>query len=329
MSLPTIFLKKIPSEPLLTKYYVYYDEWTGSITNIGNREHKHIKDPYIITEKSIVGDLMKENINTKKYIVAEIEGSLDLIEKDKFIRLKKQENILTVIPVSRTDVLYDVNIIFYKSNWLLEINLNQDLIYKLTGKRYNNRYTENDNLNKSKIILYVTEKNNPHILYETIEIDPIDLFNNGYILVKLEHLRTKTTPLDISFFTRRIFKTYGLKYEKNYNTLDYHSRRRHRRKYTRIKDNSVEETTFSVIPSKEGWIIKSNFDNPKNQNLFRDIKIILFGETPFEFLDKIIIPYESIGNKQEFTVKTNVDLTKCNMLLGEEHKELSFKFEER
>lgn len=217
--------------------------------------------------------------------------------------------------------------IFYKSNWLLEVNLNQDTIFKLTGRKFHKKFTESDNVNEFKIVLYITEKNNPLILYETIEIDPIDLLNNGYVLVELDHLKTKTTQEDISFITRRIFKDYGLKYKESYDTIDYHSRKSHRRRYTKIHNKSEDWTTFSVSQSAEGWVLKSNFDDPHSEKLFRDIKIFLFDDTPFGLLDKITVPYDMIGRYQEYLIKTSVDPTKCYMMLGEENKRLSFKIE--
>ena len=328
MSSPTIFLKKTPLEKPNPKYWVYYDDWTGEITNVANRHYDHIDDPYITTDSSVAVDLMRGKINYKKYVVAELVEGLTLIEKDKAIRLKKQEEILSLIPDASPTISDDVNIIFYKSNWLLEVNLNQDTILRLTGKRFNKKFSRKENSIQTKIILFLTEKNNPLNLYETIEIDPIELINKGYILIDLKHLNTKTTPHDISFLTRRIFKNYGLKFKESYDTVDYHSRKRCRRKYTQIREKSSDWSTFSVSPSTEGWILKSNFDDPHTEKIYTDIKIFLFDNTPFGLLDKIIIPYEKLGNRQEFLVKTKVDPTKCNLLIGEDNIKISFKFEE-
>jgi len=327
----TIFLTKKPLEKPRPKYYIYYDEWTGDITNIGNRLHQgtenRITDPYVITDSSVAVDLMKGKISPKKYMVADLADGMTLIERNNALHIKKTENQLSLIPLAKATISSDVNLIFYKSNWLLEVNLNQDTIFKLTGRRFHKKFTESDNVNESKIVLYITEKNNPLILYETIEIDPIDLLNNGYVLVELDHLKTKTTQEDISFITRRIFKDYGLKYKESYDTIDYHSRKSHRRRYTKIHNKSEDWTTFSVSQSAEGWVLKSNFDDPHSEKLFRDIKIFLFDDTPFGLLDKITVPYDMIGRYQEYLIKTSVDPTKRYMMLGEENKRLSFKIE--
>jgi len=328
VSSQTIFLKKPPLEKPRPKYWVYYDECTGEITNVANRKYENIHDPYIITDSNVAAELMMGKLNYKKYVVVELVEGLELIEKDKALQLKKEEEILSLIPIANPTISYDVNLILYVSNWLLEVNLNQDTILRLTGKRFNKKFNIKENSIKTKIVLYLIEKTNPLNLYETIEIDPIELINNGYILIDLKELNTKITPYDISFLTRQIFKKYGLKYKESYDTVDYHSRKRCRRKYTQIKEKSSDWTTFSVSPSTEGWIIKSNFDDPHSEKIYKDIKIFLFDNTPFEILDKIVIPYEKLGNKQEFLVKTKVDPTKCHMLLGEENKKLSFKFEE-
>ena len=51
-------------------------------------------------------------------------------------------------------------------------------------------------------------------------------------------------------------------------------------------------------------------------------------ENPNAMLDRIIIPYDKIGYNQEYIVKTKVDPTKCKILIGEEGRNIDFKFEE-
>ena len=45
-------------------------------------------------------------------------------------------------------------------------------------------------------------------------------------------------------------------------------------------------------------------------------------------LDRIILPYEKVGYNQECIVKTKVDPTICKILIGEEGRNIDFKFEE-
>ena len=49
---------------------------------------------------------------------------------------------------------------------------------------------------------------------------------------------------------------------------------------------------------------------------------------PNQLLDKIVVPLDKMGNYQECIVQTQVDPTTCKILVGEQGKNINFKFEE-
>jgi hypothetical protein len=326
MSLEPRLIQIVDESKTLPKYYVYYDEWSGEIKSITGK-YKKQQFPHIITEDETAAKIMMGILNPKKYIVSDLVDGVKLVPKSDVIAIKKAEEILTQIPRVKNFVDSDVNIIFYKTDYKIEVNLNQDTIYKMTGKRFNknvNNIVTNDNF----LIFYLIKKNNPNYLFDTIKIDPVDIVNNGYKLFDLGHLQHKISLDDVDVLTKRIFKNYGLKIKQNYVNIDYHTRKSNKRTHTTIHTSTTDWSTFSVSPSTEGWIIKSNFANPQEQKIYKDLKIFLTGQNPNELLDKIIIPYDNIGNFKEYIVKTNVDPTACKLLLGEEGKNITFKFEE-
>lgn len=313
------------SKPL-PKYYVYYDEWTGEIKSITGK-YKQLSFSYIVTEDETAAKIMMGILNPKKYVVSDLVDGVKLVPKSDVIAIKKAEEVLTKIPRVKNFIDSDVNIIFYKNDYKIEVNLNQDTIYKMTGKRFNkdnNQIVSNDNF----LIFYLIKKNDPNYLYDTVKIDPADIVLNGYKLFDVSHLQNKVSLDDIDVLTKRIFKNYGLKIKQNYVNIDYHTRRSNKRTHTIIHKSTEEWSTFSVSPSTEGWIIKSNFSNPQEQKIYKDLKIFLTGKDPNTLLDKIIIPYDQIGNFKEYIVKTTIDPTTCKLLLGEEGKNITFKFEE-
>jgi hypothetical protein len=313
------------SKPL-PRYYVYYDEWTGEIKSITGK-YKQLSFSYIVTEDETAAKIMMGILNPKKYVVSDLVDGVKLVPKSDVIAIKKAEEVLTKIPRVKNFIDSDVNIIFYKNDYKIEVNLNQDTIYKMTGKRFNknnNQIVSNDNF----LIFYLIKKNDPNYLYDTVKIDPADIVLNGYKLFDVSHLQNKVSLDDIDVLTKRIFKNYGLKIKQNYVNIDYHTRRSNKRTHTIIHNSTEEWSTFSVSPSTEGWIIKSNFSNPQEQKIYKDLKIFLTGKDPNTLLGKIIIPYDQIGNFKEYIVKTTIDPTTCKLLLGEEGKNITFKFEE-
>jgi hypothetical protein len=307
---------------------VYFDEWSGEINAISNKVREQLHDPYLKTTDPVVMDLMKGVKNTKKYVVADLVDGFKLVEKKNYLRIKQAENYLSKLPKIKSAVNKDLNVVLYLSDYKVEVNVSTDLIYQLTGKVNSSEVKIQRDNAYEKIVLYIVEKNNPIRLIETIEIDPVDLIQQGYILYDFSNLRNTIALADIDVLTRRIFKSYGLKIKQNYVTVDYGLAQNNKRFHTYVKDSTAEEfTTFSVSPSTQGWIIRSNFNNPHEHKIYKDINMFLTGNNPNILLDNITIPFSSIGYNQEYIVKTKVDPTTCKILLGPEGKNITFKFE--
>lgn len=308
------------------KYHVYYDEWTGEIKNVTS---KFKKSDYLnfVTDDNTAAEIMMGVLNPKNFIVMDTTDGSRIVHKDSALKIKKAEDQLSKIRIVPVTVDSDINVIFYMDSWKLEVNINQDTLYKLTGKRFNTKFSKSDNTENTELDLYLIKHNNPLILVDTIKIDPIELINNGFMIFDMSHLATKIGLGDIDVLTRRIFKSYGLKIKQNYVTTDYHTRKSHKRVHSEIHDTN-RWCTFTVSPSTEGWIIKSNFDDPAEQKIYRDLTIFLTSKDPNCLQDKIKIPLEKMGQKQEFLVKTKVDPTTCKLLMGEEGRNITFKYEE-
>jgi hypothetical protein len=322
-------LKLAIKEKPVPKFYVYYDEWTGEILDITSRPLSNSKHPHIVTEDGTAKSLMLGHVNPNKYIIADLTSGMTLIPKNDAIRIKKAEDVLSLIPEIGQTVSVDVNLIFYINDYLLEINLSQDLIFKMTGNRFRKKFNTENNVNQSKFEFYLIAENNPLYLMEIIEVDPIVLFNNGYIMVDLSHLKTKIGMRELQVLTKRIFRDYGIKFKQNYTSVDYTAKKSLRRHTTRVLSNSYEDwTTFSVSPSTEGWIFRCNFNDPFEHKIYEDLKIYLVDDDPNSLLDKIVLPFNKLGKDKEFIIKTKVDPLSCNMLLGEEGRNVTFKLEE-
>jgi hypothetical protein len=145
----------------------------------------------------------------------------------------------------------------------------------------------------------------------------------------LKHLKTKIPIREIRIVTKRIFRNYGLKFKENYVNVDYKTRKSASRYKTRMYSKDYENwTTFSISPSTSGWILRCNFDDPHEHKIYRDLKIFLTGDEPTELLDRIVIPFDKLKKDNEFIIKTQVDPKTCNMLLGEDGRNVTFKLEE-
>lgn len=324
MSLEAKLISLVKENPL-PKYYVYYDEWSGEIYGISSKL-KRSEYAHILTDDSVAADIMMGKLNPKKYIVADLADGTTLVPKDDVLRIKAAEDRLSKIPVVSTHLAADINVIMYVYSWLMEINISHDTMFKLTGKRFSKKYSKNDNPDNRELDLYIIKKNDPTVLIDTIKVDPIELINNGYILRDMSHLKTVCGLADVDILTKRMFKTYGLKIKNNYVTVDYYARKSQRRNHVKIKSvDSNKDAMFSLTPVEHGYMLKSNFNNPTELKIYKDLRIFLTHEDPNELIGEIVIPLDSIGKFKEFFVKTQINLSGCCALIGEEGKNLTFE----
>lgn len=320
-------LISVIGEKPLPKYYVYYDEWSGEIINVTNR-YKKSEHPHLLTEDNTAAQILLGHINPKKLMVNETPSGIYLMEKTQALRIKAEEDQLSKIQEISLTYDREINVIKYINSWKIEINISSDAIYKMTGSRNNRKFSKKENVNNSTLMFYIIAKDNPLHLVKTIKIDPIDLINKGYKLYDVSDLQNVIGLNDIDVLTRRVFKSYGLKTKESYVSIDYLKRKNSRRNHYSIHKNTSASTSFSISQSTAGWVFKSNFDDPNELRIYGNVVFYITGNTPFDLIDRVEIPLSEIGRHQEFYVRTDADLLNSKILIGEEGKHLSFKYEE-
>lgn len=320
-------------------FYVYFDEWDGEIQEISSRQLEH-KNHYIKTKDNIAEKMLIGVEDPSKYTVAETVDDFVIVKKTDHINLKKAEQQLSLVPVIQGHTQQDINCIFYVNDWKLEVNMNQDLVYKITGRRYNkNLKAKIVQEDYDKVELYLIMKNNPTLFIESVVIDPLDLMNEGYKIFDLSHLRTTCSASEIQVLTKRIFKSYGTKYKRYYTGADFNTRKGLRRYHAFIADtknkkympteDKLEKYTFVISESDSGWVIKSNFNDPTEYKIYRDLKLFITGEDPNELLHSVVIPWDKLGWHQEYIVdKIPYYAEDCKILVGDGIKNITFANEE-
>ena len=327
MSTEPSLLQNLKKDKPPKKWVVYYDDDSGEIITVTNRPLDEIKSPYFFTENDDARKILMGISDPKKFSVLEIDTGFILAEKSAVLRIKSAEDNLSMIPVN-DKVKADVNIIMYINSWKMEINFDQDTLYKMTGKRYFKQATINPEKDGKydNLILYLIKDKDPNFLIKKIVIDPGELIEQGYVLYDMSPFRNVCGLGEMSILTRKIFKTYRMVKKATFVGADYTSRRSLRRRHI-IPQISNEEVLcdFTIIDNDENISMRSNFKYPTTVKIYNDIGLYVTDKSdPNRLLGTLLLPKREIGYNTTLEVDSDLDLSKTGFLLREENRTITF-----
>ena len=321
---PLVSTKQTKDAP--HRFCVYFDDFTEEVITVTNRPREEIKYPYVLTTSDDARKLLIGDLNPQKYSVIEIANGYKLVEKTESIRIKSAENFLSKLPIVKNN--QDVNVIFYINSWKMEVNFNQDTLYRMTGKRYHKHISVNQEKEGKydNIQLFLIKQNDPNYLIGTIEIDTKKLVSTGYILYDLHKLRPVCGLGEITVLTKKIFKTYGVKRKQNFVRAEFSKRRDKRRLIHDITEQDQKVTnTFTISIKEDKFYLRSNFVQPAEQKIYGDIFLYVLNENNVNILNGMLhIPFNDVGYNQTVLLNTDIDLTTCKIMTREEHKNITF-----
>ena len=295
MSSELTLLRDYKKDKEPTRWCVYYEADTGDIVTVTNKEKDFIKSPFILSDSDDARKILMGHLDPKKFAVVDVNQELKLVEKSAVLRIKEAEEKLSMIPTGQKQKA-DINVIMYVNNWKMEVNFNQDTLYRMTGKRYFRNVSLNPESdgNYDNITLYLIKDNDPNFLIKTISIDPGELIEEGYLIFDMTPLRRITGLGEISILTKKIFSSYRLERKANFTGIDYR---------------------------------KSNFNNPQDQKIYTDIGIYLTDpKNPNRLLGSITLPLNDIGWESTIELQTDLNLLECGFLCKESSNDLTFDY---
>jgi len=329
MSLEPNLLTEYKKDKPPTKWFVYFSDDTGDIVTVSNREQESYKNPYLMTDSDDARKILMGTVDPKKFAVVEVNQELKLVTKSAVIRIKEAEDKLTQIPINQK-VQADVNIVLYVNSWKMEVNFNQDTLYRMTGKRFFRNISVNPDGEYDMISLYLIKKNDPNTLLKQIDIDPAELIEEGYMLFDLAVVRRMCSLSDISILTRKIFSSYRIKKQAVFTGADYVSSLTKRRTFiTPTAAHKDITSTFTLSETDGRFFLKSNFTDPADEKIYTDIEIYVTDiNNPNRLLGMLNIPKADVGWQSTVELDTRLNLTGCGFLCKENHRNITFEYKE-
>jgi hypothetical protein len=174
-------LKKLLAPKLPITFYFYYDPSNGVI--------KHLKPfyedeglPYI----TVPEDQVDADICLDDYRILEKDGKFQLIKEDRSIeKISKIDDNIHQIPKYLSDPDKKVSQANYQFDLLIEQdNIKKEFRIRISGI-IKDQYKQSLG-SKQKFLFYVTEENDPNILYKTLDISLSKLLQYHYYTIPYE-----------------------------------------------------------------------------------------------------------------------------------------------
>lgn len=186
--------------------YVFYNAEDGAVISVSNEINNFIL-PYVTVTYDDVKDILegKEFQVNYKVVFSPDEKDFVLIKKDQ------EEELLETIHDVIFQVPYSVDtsnpIVYDTMNDLTFIQDYSDTCWKIyiNGTLASSLKQKNIYFDK-KYEIYVTAKNDPNILYKTIDLPLRDLIENFYYILPFDDIEYKETP--ISLYCKKLFTKY-------------------------------------------------------------------------------------------------------------------------
>ena len=332
MSTEPSLLHNLKKDKPPKQWCVYFDDDEGEVITVTNKVRDEMKFPHFLTESDDARKILMGIVDPKKFSVLEDDNGYILAEKSAVVRIKSAENLLSVIPVNEKQKA-DVNIVMYINSWKMEVNFDQDTLYRMTGKRYFKQATINPEKSGKydNITFYLIKNNDPNFLIKKIELDPAELIEQGYVVYDMSPFRNICGLGDMSVLTRKIFKTYRISKKTTFTGADYTSRRSLRRRHL-VPDilNDQVDADFTLLHKNDGsTYIRSNFVDTASVKIYRNVGIYVTDKRdPNRLQGTITLDKKNLGYNSELEIDTELNLKESAFFLRDENRRLTIDMQQ-
>jgi hypothetical protein len=196
-SIRDIFSEKI-------EYSILFEPDTGRIIGVGPTLAFHDRNNRIVVDEDIAIDMLLSKISMSKFMVDIETEELKLVELKTLIKIDDVLHRLNEKKFSQ-EMFFDLYVICDIKNKTIKIELTEEL--KGTRKLEEGRSFRNRNIRwdgQTNMNFYLTEYNDPNVLYEILCVKVSDLVEKSMIFKNIDF------PKNFSVYTRRLFKKYIL-----------------------------------------------------------------------------------------------------------------------
>ena len=205
------------------KLWVYSNKYTGAVLEFRHKpsetyDTENIRETLHQTED--VKGYLEEDVNYNKLQVhynPDIRD-YDIKLKDNKINIRVDEQSLFQVPEFEWDNTYgDINVIIDKDNDVLYFKVGQQIYDELLNLELSNQV--NITTNQNVLEFWITKKNQPHILLDTLKLNTKQFLADGQYTFDISDIKTHVNYNELSIFTQRLFSDYKMFYKNQFSAI--------------------------------------------------------------------------------------------------------------
>ena len=198
-------------------FYVFYDEYNGSISRITTQKQSKNQDPYIIDTTGLAKQILEGTKGIGKCAVGYKDyeaNELTVLEKTNLINFVKRDAELYIVPIRQEHK--GITFVYYKDSQLLEIEFNAIVLGNYNSMLWRNQFKLAFD---EQFIIYLTDKKDPDQLEARFVFPLANIFEEGSVLVP-NFTIFDSSKMDICI--KRHFRDYSLIIRDKFVETDYH-----------------------------------------------------------------------------------------------------------
>ncbi len=311
--------KKSKTETPHRQWWIKFDNITGKIYRLSpkfiEKNDDNISTVHEFGHLTIIADILAGKISLKKCKIVEdfTTGQPDIVTKSNSLVLQSSDVVKFKQIKGKNPQSADVCLELFKDTSIIEMTLN---VSNIKQHMKINEIHEVQLAEGTQFNLYITEKNQPDYLLQTIEIDPLLLFKQKKVQVKLESIASLE---NISIFTNPIFKSYSFIISQTDVNANNTFNQTNQSIQQSITSNEQKHLTFqrNILNDKEFYVNSGllSTDNKYILQSQKELDIIVCDTTPDNFVGGISLKCQDLIQQNNQTISTGFKLPRKPIFL--------------
>jgi hypothetical protein len=307
-----------------SKWWVTFDEKTSKVKGVSPTHVRSKKFTVIESHNDCCLHILSGRKNLRNYgMIQELStGKWDIGEKSYRLDIRQLSKKLFKIE-DHNPFNSDAHITFFTDDNMMNVQINYENL-----KRSMNLMGINEIARQAGTLLnlYITKKNNPDFLIQSISINPEELLKTGSIDYELIKIGTFNDWKDLSVYTRPIFKHYSVEYTQESIHSNHNMKTRSSLQRADINVENTAHIDIEKIDERTIQLINNISDTSKYILAGRSKLKFLIGDSTIDNLvGGFVVESDKILNNKDIKINLDFDFPD-NPVIVYKNKHISVRY---